>query len=120
LITRYFPDELNADSWHSFIVNMQTWTGQALASAGPDWKYFYGAALCSVCTYLFRGTSSRNDRSQWCEKPRPRAKWWPRDMDDVPVHHLAVLFCSETKTVLSLSFLAKSLLCLWAVLFGSN
>ena len=33
-------------------------------------------------------------------------KEWHRDMDDVPFHYLAVFFCNETKTVLSLSFLA--------------
>ena len=37
-------------------------------------------------------------------------KRWRRDMGGVPFHHLVVLFCSETKTVLSLSFLAQILL----------
>jgi len=33
-----------------------------------------------------------------------------RDMDNLPFHHLAVLFCSDTNTVLSLSFVVKILL----------
>jgi len=42
------------------------------------------------------------------KKVRPKDE--RQDMDDVPLHHLAVLFCSEIKTVLLLSFLAKTLL----------
>jgi len=38
-----------------FIFNIQTWTGPALASAGPDWKYFRGTPLSGMCRHFLGG-----------------------------------------------------------------
>jgi len=47
-------------------------SGPALASAGPDWKHFWGALLSGVCRNFWGETSSHNDRNQRCERARPK------------------------------------------------
>jgi len=47
-------------------------TGPALASAGPDWKYFCGAPLSGVCRHFWGGASSNiHSNHEWCERMRP-------------------------------------------------
>jgi len=44
--------------------------GPTLASAGPDWRHFFGAPLSCVFRNFWGVKSSHNDRNQWCEYAR--------------------------------------------------
>ena len=84
------------------------WTGPALASAGPDWKYFCGVSLSCVFKNFLGENQAIMIGVSDVRKVYP--KGWRQHMDDLPFYHSTVLFFGLAETVLSFLLQAKILL----------